>query len=112
MSSGRTASLSKVNSLCAPLVRMLPVCFTWNPSQDTFMDLVIALQKKLLGNLEHEHDEIFTGLGSLSAVFDFEPDKSFYNSDFVIKPVTTVDRIGYPLSVRISYDENEECCKI
>ena len=81
---------------------MLPVFFEWDPLQDTFVNMVNKLQKRLINNIEHEHDELFQGLGKLQAVFDFEPDRKFSNKVFTVETITKIDRIGYPLSIRVS----------
>ena len=103
MSSGRSAPLPGIAGVRGPLVRMLPVFFGFDTS-GTFLSAAKGLQGQLVQTMEHEHDAPFVGLKDMPAVFDFEPEVPFREtSSFRMEQSAIVDRIGYPLSVRVSY---------
>ena len=107
MSSGRSAPLSGIAAIKGPLVRMLPVFYIMNTS-DTFVQATKNLQAQLVQTMEHEHDVPYVGLKDMPAVFDFEPETDARTaSTFSLEPLTTVDRIGYPLSIRVSYSHTK-----
>ena len=98
MSSGRsTSNLPGIQSVCGPLVRMLPVFFDWR-SEASFEDVARMLQTQLVQSMEHEYDLPYTGLKEMPAVFDFEPEVDERRaSTFILRPNGIIDSIGFPL---------------
>ena len=78
-------------------------------------DLIRSLHAQLTESLEHEHcnlseiQRVVTSRDLFDSIFDFEPEDQTRILDdgekgrVVMTQTATIDRIGYPLSVRVSF---------
>ena len=116
---GRSAAnVNGIQNLIAPLVRIIPVRARLRPSIE---EMAHDLQEQLSSSIEHEYCQLGGIIKSIlsarrmdrdytlfDTIFDFEPEimERQMGRGVIFASVLTRDRIGYPLSVRISYDNN------